>query len=322
MELEKINFCNSNVYKINNNGLIQKTFEIIESILENKLNKNFFPGPQPVAVEKKDLELLKKKKYVVCEKSDGERYLLIIIYIENNPMCLLLNRNNDFFFVELNITSEMFEGTIFDGELIQTKNGNWNYLIHDCIAFNKRSYINIPHSKRYGAIIDFITIRYSYSETNPFFIKTKIFYEYSPDIELTWNHIQNTTENNIDGLIFTPIYSPIFFGRQIDLFKWKNGGNHTIDLLVKLVSNKIYTYYSNNKVFKKFDKNDTEFKKIVSFVENNELTKGIVLEFKVTSDNTLNPYRIRTDKNMGNSKLTIDNTFKNITESLEIQDLY
>jgi PhnO protein len=36
------NFCNSNFYKINNNGLIQKTFEIIESILEeNTRNPNY-----------------------------------------------------------------------------------------------------------------------------------------------------------------------------------------------------------------------------------------------------------------------------------------
>ena len=34
---------------------------------------------------------------MVCEKSDGERGILILININNKPMCFMINRNNDFF---------------------------------------------------------------------------------------------------------------------------------------------------------------------------------------------------------------------------------
>ena len=156
MELEKINFCNSTVYKLNNAQIKSEVFKKLEQIYSLKLNKNYFPGPQPVAVEKKDIELLKREKYVVCEKSDGERYSLVLVPIDNKKMSFLINRNNDLLFIEIKSTAEMYEGTVFDGELIKNKSGIWTYLIHDCFAYNGTSYINYPHNKRYGAIIDFI----------------------------------------------------------------------------------------------------------------------------------------------------------------------
>jgi len=327
MDLENIKFCNSTIYKINNETIIFKIFSQIQKLLNNSGNNNFkikdneFHGPQPVAIEKKDLETLKNNKYVVCEKSDGERYILLLINVDNNPFPILINRNNEIYFTELTASKEMFVGTIFDGEIIKTKKGVWTYLIHDCMAFNGTNMSIVPHSQRYGAVIDFITKRYTYNEDNPFCIKTKIFYNYTPDIEKTWNHILSTTENEIDGLIFTPVNSDIVSGRQKDLFKWKNGKNHTIDLLVKLINNKLHTYYSNNKIFKKITNTDKEYSLIFNFCSKDSLIKGTIIEFKYDLE-TLTPYRIRTDKCIGNSKLTIDNTIKNIVESLEIQDLY
>jgi hypothetical protein len=50
-----------NTSKINDQSVILKIFNECDSLLGLKLNRNNFPGPQPVAIEKKDIELLKKK---------------------------------------------------------------------------------------------------------------------------------------------------------------------------------------------------------------------------------------------------------------------
>jgi ATP-dependent DNA ligase len=284
---------------------------------KNNNTKNIFPGSQPVAIEKKNLETLKKNKYVVCEKSDGERYILIIL----KEYTILVNRNNEFFNVNINIDQEILgQGSIFDGEMLINNKGEKVYLIHDCMAYNGTNFIKKSHNLRYGAIIDFLTKRYFPDNNNDLLIKTKIFYHYTTELEKTWEHIQSTSENKIDGLIFTPIYHQIEFGRQLNLFKWKNGGNHTIDLLVKIINNKIHTYYSNNKIFKKINNTDDEYTKIIKFTTKEALLKGIIIEFNYIQENLI-PYRIRNDKILPNSKLTVDNTLKNIKESLEIQDL-
>ena len=253
----------------------------------------------------------------MCEKSDGERYILIIL----KEHTIFINRNNEFFNVKINISLEILgQGSIFDGEMIINNKGENIYLIHDCMAYNGTNFIKKSHNLRYGAIIDFLTKRYFPNENDNLLIKTKIFYHYTSELEKTWEHIQFTSENKIDGLIFTPVYSQIEFGRQLNLFKWKNGGNHTIDLLVKIINNKIHTYYSNNKIFKKINNTDSEYTKIIKFTTKEALLKGIIIEFNYIQE-ILIPYRIRNDKILPNSKLTVDNTLKNINESLEIQDL-
>jgi len=169
--------------------------------------------------------------------------------------------------------------------------------------------------------MDFILKRYSNKETDCFNIKTKLFFKYGPEIEKTWEHIKKTTENKIDGLIFTPIDQPIRFGRDYSLFKWKE--EHTMDLLVKKIpdlksSNSLGLYGSSRGELYLVDKIKESI--IKEFIKETKLPKeGLVIEFKY-QDNQFIPYRIRTDKTIPNGKITIDNTFINIKENIQIQE--
>jgi hypothetical protein len=321
-----VSFCNSTAFKITNAGMKEKIFKECEKILGIELKQDYFPGPQPVAVMIKDFEILKNNNYVVCEKSDGERYIMILINIDNKPMCFLINRNNDLYFTSLSFKKEVFEGSIFDGELIKTKNnGTWHYLIHDTYAYNGRSFTHISHDLRYGSIIDFIMKRYVPKETDCFNIKTKLFYKYGPEIEKTWTLINQTTENKIDGLIFTPVDNPVVFGRDNSLLKWKEPGSHTIDFLVKKIGKKINLYgarKNTNYIFKTLSDDEISYKNIIDF-EGINFKEGTIVEFNYDPEKDIfKPYRIRTDKQTPNGELTITNTIKNIKEAIQIHDFF
>jgi hypothetical protein len=284
------------------------------------LRRDHFPGPQPVAIELKNLPL--KEEYMVCEKTDGERSILLMLQVNNKPMCFMINRKNEFYFMDFSFKKEVFEGSIFDGELIKTKKEKtWNYLIHDCMAYNGTSFIDFSHRLRYACVIDFIVKRYSNKKEDPVNIKTKLFYKYGPGISKTWDHIQKTTENEIDGLIFTPVDHPITFGRDNSLLKWKE--LNTVDFLVKMKTAKINLYYYKKTlvIYKSFKTDTDTYKKLVGL--NVDLTKGVIIEFKI-SDNLENftPYRIRTDKSKPNGEITVTNTLKNIQENIKIKDLF
>ena len=153
----------------------EKLFKI--PLKREKQGLNFyFPGPQPVTIEMKDLPNL-NEDYMVCEKTDGERSILLLINIDNKPMCFIINRNNDLYFTDLSFKKEVFEGSIFDGELIKTKNNSWNFLIHDCMCYNGTSFLNLNHRLRYACVIDFILKRYNPKDTDCFNVKTKLFYK-------------------------------------------------------------------------------------------------------------------------------------------------
>jgi mRNA guanylyltransferase len=315
-------FCNSKAFKIDSAELKEKVFLECDNLFGFQLKRDYFPGPQPVTIEKKNLHQL-KNNYIVCEKSDGERAILLLINLNNKPMCFMINRNNDFYFLDLSFKKEVYEGSVFDGELIKTKNGSWNYLIHDCMIYNGSSFIEKSHRLRYGCVIDLITKRYQNKSEDCVNIKTKIFYDFGPQLIKTWEHIQQTTENKIDGLIFTPINGNIKFGRDTSLFKWKE--LHTIDFLVKLVSKKINLYYYKKMlvIYKSFASKEKNYKSIVDFVdENTDLAEGVIIEFKIINGDCFIPYRVRTDKAKPNGEITVNNTLKNIEESLKIEELF
>ena len=328
-----VEFYNSKDFKINSDDLKEKIFIECEMLLGMKLKRDYFPGAQPVTVERKNFETIKKEKYMICEKSDGERAVLILININDKPMCFIINRNNELYFMDFSFKKEVFEGSIFDGEIIKTKKtadseGSWNYLIHDCMVYNGTSFMKISHCLRYACVVDFITKRYINKLTDCFNIKTKLFYNYSDLIAKTWEHICKNTENEIDGLIFTPINEPIKFGRQYSLLKWKEPGNHTMDLLVKKMYKKINLYgykKSGNYIFKTFSVESTNGMELIKYCTTNRildnLKEGIIIEFKYSFENDLfTPYRIRLDKIHPNGEITIINTLKNIEESIIISD--
>ena len=310
-------FCNSNAFEIESLELKEKVYLECEKLFKTHLKRDYFPGPQPVTIELKNINLL-NQEYMVCEKTDGERVILLLINIDNKPMCFIINRNNDLYFTDLSFKKEVFEGSIFDGELIKTKNDSWNFLIHDCMCYNGTSFLNYNHRLRYACIIDFILKRYNPKETDCFNVKTKLFYKYGPELDKTWEHIQKTTENKIDGLIFTPIDHPIIFGRDNVLFKWKE--NHTMDFFVKKETNKkINLYYQKKSELTFYKTLSKENEKLLkNFKE--QLKTGIIIEFEYR-DELFVPYRVRVDKKKPNGELTIKNTMINIEEAITIQTL-
>jgi len=333
-----VDFCNGKAYLVDSKELKEKIFIECESLFGTSLKRDNFPGPQPVAFERKDFPL--KEEYMVCEKSDGERAILLLLHINDKPMCFMINRKNEFYFMDFSFKKEVFEGSIFDGEIIKTKagtwksssetnvipsnEGTWNYLIHDCMAYNGTSFLELSHRLRYACIIDFIVKRYVNKETDCLNIKTKLFYKYGNEIAKTWEHIKKTTENEIDGMIFTHVDKPIIFGRDNSLFKWKE--NNTIDFLVKVVSKKMNLYYYKKAlaIYKSFKSDNINYNSVIDFVpESVDLTKGVIIEFKISKElETFTPYKIRTDKSHPNGEITLKNTLKNIEESLDVSDLF
>ncbi len=312
-------FCNSNAFKIDSEELKEKVYAECEKLFKMELKRGYFPGPQPVTIEMKDLPKL-DENYMVCEKTDGERAILLLINIDNKPMCFIINRNNELYFTDLSFKKEVFEGSIFDGEIIKTKKGIYNFLIHDCMCYNGTSFLESTHQLRYACIIDFILKRYNHKETDCFNIKTKLFYSYGNKLDETWNHIQKTTENKIDGLIFTPINGPIIFGRDNNLLKWRE--KHTMDFFIKKENKKVNLYFQKKGKLELYKTLTKENEKILKggILTQEYLKQGCIVEFEY-NDEMFVPYRIRTDKNKPNGEITIKNTMINIEEAITIETL-
>jgi hypothetical protein len=109
------------------------------------------------------------------------------------------------------------------------------------MCYNGTSFLEMNHKLRYACGIDLIVKRYNPKPTDCCFIKTKLFYRMGQGIEKTWKCISEGTENEIDGLIFTPVNKPFKFGRDYFLLKWKQ--EHTVDFLVEIKGKTVYLKY-------------------------------------------------------------------------------
>jgi hypothetical protein len=191
---QKLNITKPTITKIKNN--IQNVFKVIkdkyyldEAVVINSLSRIcgelrlVFPGNQVVSITNNDLIKINHEpsKYLICEKSDGIRYLLLHFY---NNKILLLNRKLEFFqietknpFAEAHFKLEDWEIKNFiDGELVLDKvtslekidnsknslvhiNGEYyeyRFIVFDAIVLNGENIGHLPFKSRVSSLNDFM----------------------------------------------------------------------------------------------------------------------------------------------------------------------
>ena len=296
--------------------ICQKSLDpLIRSKLEHKGHGGI--GPKVVSLEMKNIfihekEILNKYfkttqvpsirvDYCVTEKTDGDRQFL---FISNNGQAFLLDHLMNF--KDTDIHFQNFKNCIFDGEYVtqskQKENIN-HFLIFDCYFFNNTDVRNLPLYTPDKEIklesrldkVKQISKEFKKMEKNVT-SKFKIFSKdhkkgniNTPGTDIfkrcakIWTDIQQDRyEYDVDGLIFTPIKSPVggkydktdkfYSGRTwYELLKWKPSQDNTIDFLVRIQQEN-----GKDKIgYKNVDGEIRKYKTLLLYVGNNISNKNI-----------------------------------------------
>lgn len=288
-----------------------------------------FPAPQPVSIEKKDFEKLKKYDYNVTLKLDGTRFLLYFMLDKhNNKQVILLNRALNYFNINIECEPDLFNGigTLLDGELL-FKNDKWTYSVHDGLYLCGNNISRNQHDNRLSDINYALELYINKQKTNTFNIETKLFYKFN-EINDFINNIYLEPENQklSDGIILMPNKLPVVSGTQYSMFKWKPNDKHTFDFqLNETESNDmiVKVYHLNNLIDFANIKYDTDQGK--NFIEklkslDNYKNECITECYFDKDKQNFTPFLIRTDKTHPNSLRTIERTLFNIKEDIKIED--
>tara|TARA_R110001592_G_scaffold179379_1_gene420977 strand:- start:7722 stop:8651 length:930 start_codon:yes stop_codon:yes gene_type:complete len=189
-------------------------------------SKDYFPGPQPISIEYKHFPILKGAEYLVCEKTDGERYMMVALTYEGKRKCLFVNRSFKMFEVSINLKKSAYEGTILDGELYEN-----TLMVYDAVRVNGESVWDLNLMKRLDAARKFMK-SIIYMKSDKCRLKCKTFHEMR-NFKVFMDEYLPTVEQKIDGLVFTPINEPIRIGTHETMFKWKPQEQNTVDFLMK-----------------------------------------------------------------------------------------
>lgn len=241
--------------------IVSKVHDIISQAWGFPHVIRYNPSPNPVSLEKKTLPLVESNltDYVIAEKSDGVRYLLVLGAYEGRGFSIMVNRKMQMFEVPVQANSEYFKGSVFDGELviesINATQERQKFLIFDLISVKAESRCNSTFMERYNEYFGIFdlegkdilgydanqwdTIAFELADTKNKIVcmGNKMALQFCPkqfvhavNLGSMWRSM-NKLKHKSDGLVFVRTPAPIGTGTDPNLLKWKE--LHTIDLLVE-----------------------------------------------------------------------------------------
>lgn len=188
----------------------------------------------------------------MADKTDGVRYSLFLTTVQCRPYAVLIDRKLSIFQIPVAGNKKTFHGSIFDGELVWQKTKDvltQVFLIFDVIAY--KGCAKIQH-ENYHARLAVIRNAFdldgeivsSPEDAHALAKKNKIIcggnaagLSFQPKGCFPMNQLDTLLRKltslpyATDGLVFTPVQSPVETGTSQGVFKFKQ--NHTLDLEVR-----------------------------------------------------------------------------------------
>ncbi|KAF9052172.1 mRNA guanylyltransferase [Rhodocollybia butyracea] len=217
-----------------------------------QLENERFPGSQPVSFGTRDLLKLEGQDFWVCEKSDGIRVLLLILFDDAGQRVFLIDRHNTYrelvglFFPHHENPMIPLRNTIVDCELVididpRTRRETPRLLVFDCLVVDNQNVMSRTLDKRYGRLNEWFYKPYAkmirdhphVASSHPFHIKVK-------EIRSAYNVEQvflmdiPALHHETDGLIYTCVTTPYSPGTDSNIIKWKPPSENSIDFKLVL----------------------------------------------------------------------------------------
>ena len=285
-------------------------------------SKDYFPGPQPISIERKHFPILKGGDYLVCEKTDGERYMMIALMYEGKKKCLFVNRAFNMFEVPINLKKNAYDGTILDGELYDD-----TLMVYDAVLVAGQSVWNKTLTERLEASRGLMK-SIIYMKSDKFRLKCKTF-QHMRDFDVFMDTYLPTVKEKIDGLVFTPINEPIRIGTHETMFKWKPQEKNTVDFTMKWEpSRETHGFKAGTPAWRLYvqEKGKLYFESEIPFnrIEDEPwFEDGAIVECKyITHEEPMwwRPLKRRTDKTHPNNRRTFYRTIVNIKENVQMKE--
>jgi hypothetical protein len=286
--------------------------EIVKQMSELAMDDHKFPrlpGPNPVSIERKDFEKLKTKRYVIAEKTDGVRFIMMFTRLFGFKVCTIIDRSMAAYLVPLKaIPRVLFQGTLFDGELTVDKHDRRCFILFDAVVVGGVTVSQLDLGSRLVAMRRSMK-DFKMHHQDPVEIRMKAWSELS-DVNAAKKKIAEA--NNVyhtDGVVLVPKDDPVVYGRNFDFFKMKPQGTHTVDFILMDNNGTIGVYDPRSK-------RDVAIGKVSCTYQ-----VGVVVECEVVN-NVWRVVGVRTDKNQSNDLLTYEKTLLNIRENIQVDELF
>lgn len=284
-----------------------------------------FPGAQPVSMDRDNIDLLRKKPYMVSWKADGTRYMMAIL--DENEV-YMLDRDNNVFqvcglrFVERKNLDAPLKWTLLDGEMVIDKHEGQNiprYLVYDIIRVSGIDVSELRFSPERMKTIETDIIKPRQQameigkiirENEPFSIRAKQFLTCGMAYKFLDEKFARQLTHEPDGLIFQPSAEPYIAGQCPEVLKWKPPSHNSVDFRLKIQKEEGVGLLTKKVGFLYVGGFDPSFARM-KYTKELEKYDGKIIECRF-ENNTWIFMRERTDKSFPNSYKTARSVFNSI----------
>lgn len=318
-------------YEITNGTVKDRVVKQVRAWWRVGVNVPYFPGPQPVSIERKHLSVLRRDEYWVCAKSDGTRYVMVLMRMNGEALAMLVSRSTSLLLLRVTSLPEAFEGTVLDGEMVQTSStGATRFLVYDAVMVSGEYVGERPHSERMHAARCLL----DYTKCDQMAVRPKLFYPMRQIAEYMEREVPRL-DHATDGFVFTPEARPVTTGTHFSLFKWKPRLANTVDFHVQWYGRRrrfVLSVGHKKQSFAAgagagagagFGLYEIDKARLCEAHESNVLlskTDPQIVECRYVSPNRWAPVTVRTDKTYPNNWLTYTKTMLNIDEDIQLRE--
>lgn len=321
----------------------QECLDMLAEVFGIKGKVTDFIGSHPVALSHESIQALVDKDYLVCEKTDGIRLMMLVF----NGLIYFYDRKNKLYLTDLVFNTPC--SFLFDGELYLEER-KYIYSMFDTLLYDSKPRIALNLNKRLWYCFEFEKIvrrgfikRRNDSSLESFRIIAKDMFKSYAFVDIL-NGIKDLKHEN-DGLIFTPVSEPYVLNSRSKILKWKPPHLNTVDFLIKATPDPgIYSLYctaASHQIYtvERLRSHDTIIWFDIFYAGEKDHLMGTELDGKIgefvfnedkevldLADLTITRggwdlHRIRTDKNAANNVKIVLDTLDSVENSLSLEDL-
>lgn len=172
----KISFCNKQACNV-----VEDSFK--EEIL-NILQKNYYVSIKDknfYIINPRNIKYIEKNPHFLSVKSSGSLYYLFLTRIDQKNYCFFIDKKvkdgHNFpriISVNYRFADELFDNTLFDGELLRDRDENWLYIINN-LVIHRGTLLKDKHiNYKLNLVYDILTNQYqkdSHLEICPLYVK-------------------------------------------------------------------------------------------------------------------------------------------------------
>tara|TARA_B100001094_G_scaffold333398_1_gene411459 strand:+ start:12005 stop:12961 length:957 start_codon:yes stop_codon:yes gene_type:complete len=250
--LTRTSFCNKQVDNVTDNSM--KKYILDNMFLKTSIKYDSRYAKIYNEQYKKNLN----NPHIVCLKSSGTQYLLFCTQINDINYCFMIDKKvkdgyeyPKIFIIHCRFLPDLFNGTLFEVELIRDKMNEWSILIGDIYTMKGVSMKNTQIHERINNCISIMENEYivdPFCDICPIHIKK---YFNLNQIDSIMNDFIQKLPYNIRGFYFVPLkpsYAKILYlFKDIDFKKLNSNNKENINFrIIKTVKSDIYELYIYN----------------------------------------------------------------------------